>query len=104
MRYGGIAGSVTGASNRMFTATGLIPRTSYTFEVAAVSNSGIGPYSIVNTRTSVPLGKLYYSLFNNCYIFKVNLTSNLHSNFALIFSIQLLAYSSTVYGFLTTAL
>ena len=55
---------MTGASNRMFTATGLIPRTSYTFEVAAVSNSvGLGPYSIVNTRTSVPCGvRLYYSL------------------------------------------
>ena len=43
VRYGGMTASVTGASNRTFTATGLTPRTSYTFEVAAVSDSGTGP-------------------------------------------------------------
>ena len=53
---------MTGASNRMFTATELTPHTSYTFEVAAVSNSGIGPYATMDTQTSVPLGKLYSSI------------------------------------------
>ena len=48
--------SVTGASNRTFTATGLTPRTSYTFEVAAVSDSGTGPYGMVTMETSVPEG------------------------------------------------
>ena len=36
---------VSGTSDRMFTASGLIPRTSYTFEVAAVSSEGTGPFS-----------------------------------------------------------
>ena len=42
--------SGTSDSDRMFTASGLIPRTSYTFEVAAVSSEGTGPFS---TGTSV---------------------------------------------------
>ena len=47
--------SVTGASNRTFTATGLTPHTSYTFEVAAVSDSGTGPYSsLTPVDTAVP--------------------------------------------------
>ena len=47
--------SVIGASNRTFTATGLTPRTSYTFEVAAVSVSGTGPYSSrTPVETAVP--------------------------------------------------
>ena len=37
--------SGTSDSDRMFTASGLIPRTSYTFEVAAVSSEGTGPFS-----------------------------------------------------------
>ena len=53
MRYGQtgstttVMESVSGTSdsNRMFTASGLIPRTSYTFEVAAVSSEGTGPFS-----------------------------------------------------------
>ena len=49
--------SVTGASNRTFTATGLTPHTSYTFEVAAVSDSGTGPCDMVTTET-VPMGGL----------------------------------------------
>ena len=47
--------SVTGASNKTFTATGLIPRTSYTFEVTVVSVSGTGPYSSrTPVETAVP--------------------------------------------------
>ena len=51
MRYGQtgstttVMESVSGTSDRMFTASGLIPRTSYTFEVAAVSSEGTGPFS-----------------------------------------------------------
>ena len=56
--------SVTGASNRTFTATGLTPGTSYTLEVAAVSSSGSGPYGMVTTVT-VPMGVLTtYHLLN----------------------------------------
>ena len=51
MRYGQtgstttVLESVSGTSNRTFTASGLIPRTSYTFEVAAVSSEGTGAFS-----------------------------------------------------------
>ena len=49
----------TSASDTVFTASGLIPRTSYTFEVAAVSNEGTGPFSTDTTvETAVPEGKL----------------------------------------------
>ena len=41
--------SGTSDSDRMFTASGLIPRTSYTFEVAAVSSEGTGPFSTGTT-------------------------------------------------------
>ena len=53
--------SVSGTSDidRMFTASGLIPRTSYTFEVAAVSSEGTGPFS---TGTTVETLK---GTFNN---------------------------------------
>ena len=55
VRYGGMTANVTGASNKTFTATGLTPRTSYTFEVAAVSVSGTGPYiSHTPVVTAVP--------------------------------------------------
>ena len=37
--------SGTSDSDRMFTASGLIPRTNYTFEVAAVSSESTGPFS-----------------------------------------------------------
>ena len=53
---------VIGTSNRMFTATGLIPRTSYTFEVEAVHLSLItiqvfqGPSATVTGTTAVPTG------------------------------------------------
>ena len=46
--------SGTSDSDRMFTASGLIPRTSYTFEMAAVSSEGTGPFSTANAvETSV---------------------------------------------------
>ena len=41
--------SGTSDSDRMFTASGLIPRTNYTFEVAAVSSEGTGPFSTGTT-------------------------------------------------------
>ena len=65
VRYGEVTASVTGASNRTFTATGLTPRTSYTFEVAAVSDSGTGPYEILpSLETSVPNGQLRSTEFS----------------------------------------
>ena len=51
--FRGVTANVTGASNRMFTAPGLIPRTTYTFEVAAVSDSGTGPYGMVNKEAAI---------------------------------------------------
>ena len=54
MRYGpGMTANVTGASNKMFTATGLTPCTSYTFEVAAVSDCGTGPYENTTMETNI---------------------------------------------------
>ena len=42
--------SVSGTSDRMFTASGLIPLTDYSFEVAAVSSEGAtGPFSTGTT-------------------------------------------------------
>ena len=54
--------SGTSDSDRMFTASGLIPRTSYTFEVAAVSTSnGTGSFSTgISVETTVLEGILYY--------------------------------------------
>ena len=50
--------SVSGTSNRILTARGLIPRTNYTFEVAAVSDEGTGNFSTGTTvETAVPEGK-----------------------------------------------
>ena len=57
MRYGQtgstttVMESVSGTSDsdRMFNASGLIPHTSYTFEVAAVSSEGTGPFSTGTT-------------------------------------------------------
>ena len=49
--------SGTSDSDRMFTASGLIPRTSYTFEVAAVSSEGTGTFSTGTTvETSLSEG------------------------------------------------
>ena len=41
--------SGTSVSDRVFPASGLIPHTSYTFEVAAVSIEGPGPFSPATT-------------------------------------------------------
>ena len=50
--------SGTSDSDRMFTLTGLIPRTSYTFEVAAVSSETIGHFnSSATVATAIPSGK-----------------------------------------------
>ena len=47
-------------SDRVFTAIGLIPRMNYTFEVAAVSSEGTGPFSTgTTTETAVPEGDVY---------------------------------------------
>ena len=56
--------SVIGTSNRMFTATGLVPRTSYTFEVEAAHFNLVdvtpvlfrGPSATVTDTTAVPTG------------------------------------------------
>ena len=45
--------SGTSDSDRRFTASGLVPRTSYTFEVAAVSSEGTGPFSTAITVKAV---------------------------------------------------
>ena len=63
--------SVIGTSNRMFTATGLVPRTSYTFEVEAAHFNPTtfelfqGPSATVTGTTAVPTGTLPIS---NIYI------------------------------------
>ena len=49
--------SGTSDSDRMFTASGLIPRTNYTFEVAAAGSEGTGPFSTGTTvETLAPEG------------------------------------------------
>ena len=53
--------SGTSDSDRMFTASGLIPRTSYTFEVAAVSSEGTGPFS-TGTTVETLKGTFYHSI------------------------------------------
>ena len=64
--------SVTSGSDRMFTASGLIPRTNYTFEVAAVSSEGAtGPFSTGTVvETSVHSGmycyRSYFMMAQNC--------------------------------------
>ena len=53
---------VSGTSDSMFTASGLIPRTNYTFVVAAVSSEGTGPFSTGTVvETSVHNGKYIVS-------------------------------------------
>ena len=48
--------SITGTEMRTFTATGLIPRTQYTFQVTPLSDSGNGPFSTVTSETTLPSG------------------------------------------------
>ena len=57
--------SGTSDSDRMFTASGLIPRTNYTFEVAAVSSEGSGPFSTgTAVETSGSTLKCYCIIYN----------------------------------------
>ena len=42
---------IVAISNRVFTATSLTPRTSYTFEVAFVNQVGSGPYTNLSINT-----------------------------------------------------
>ena len=53
--------SVSGISDRMFTASGLIPCTNYTFEMAAVSSEGTGPFS-TGTAVETLKGTFYHSI------------------------------------------
>ena len=47
----------TSASDRIFTASGLVPLTTYMFRIAAVNSDGVGPYSSVdNFNTTFPTG------------------------------------------------
>ena len=51
----------TSASDRTFTASGLVPLTTYMFRIAAVNSDGVGPYSGPNSfNTSFPRGKQAY--------------------------------------------
>ena len=82
--------SGTSDSDRMFTASGLIPRTSYTFEVAAVSSEGTGPFSTGTTvETLEPESNCqnwngainHLTSFSPCYIallFQLRLTGSLN--------------------------
>ena len=49
--------SGTAASDRTFTASGLVPLTTYMFRIAAVNSDGVGPYSSVDSfNTTFPTG------------------------------------------------
>ena len=50
--FGPTTEPVTGTDNRVFTATGLIPRTEYTFQVTPVSGSGMGTEVATFTQTT----------------------------------------------------
>lgn len=50
--------SVTQTENRVFIATGLIPRTNYTFQVSPVSDTGSGPSTEVTKETNLSAGTL----------------------------------------------
>ena len=54
----------TGVDTRMFTAIGLAPRTSYTFEVEVfnINEMLVGPPASIAVVTSVPESELIYSL------------------------------------------
>ena len=51
--------SGTSDSDRIFTASRLIPSTNYTFEVAAVSSEGTGPFS-TGTTVKTMKGIIFY--------------------------------------------
>ena len=93
MRYGQtgstttVMESVSGTSDsdRMFTASGLIPRTSYTFEVAAVSSEGTGPFSTGTIVTTLEPE-------SNCHavVYINNITSDMLVSFVgLLFQLRL---------------
>ena len=47
----------TSASDRTFTASGLVPLTTYMFRIAAANSDGVGPYSSVESlATTFPTG------------------------------------------------
>ena len=47
----------TSASDRTFTAFGLVPLTTYMFRIAAVNSDGVGPYNVAESfSTSIPTG------------------------------------------------
>ena len=47
----------TSASDMIFTASGLVPLTTYMFRIAAVNSDGVGPYSSVERiATTFPTG------------------------------------------------
>jgi hypothetical protein len=53
-----VAVNGTGPGDRTFTATGLLPRTSYTFNVMAVNGQGeVGPAASIMETTETPEGK-----------------------------------------------
>ena len=56
-------------STRVFTATGLVPRMSYTFDVEAVNFEDFfrGPPASISVETSVPEGRFSRSCPNNLY-------------------------------------
>ena len=61
--YGTTTEIITGtsASDRTFTASGLVPVTTYMFRIAAVNSDGVGPYSNEdNFDTSFPTGALNF--------------------------------------------
>ena len=50
----------TSASDRNFTASGLVPLTTYMFRIAAVNSDGVGPYSSVERiATTFPTGNTH---------------------------------------------
>ena len=52
----------TSASDRNFTASGLVPLTTYMFRIAAVNSNGVGPYSNTETLDTIfPTGSTEYS-------------------------------------------
>ena len=50
----------TSASDRTFTASGLVPLTTYMFRIAAVNSDGVGPYSNTESFDTIfPTGIVY---------------------------------------------
>ena len=53
----------TSVSDRTFTASGLVPLTTYMFRITAVNSDGVGPYSSPHSfHTSFPQGKQEYTI------------------------------------------